>query len=141
MSSTGLNKQRAREVYAAMLAGGTAKEAIAGLGFQVVADTIGVRDQAGRSVECQDWGIDMLFLHFGADQRRAAPDQDTVRWVDEVQSAVTVPVGVATFDATDAVAAARKGVQLVAIGHPIVGTDAASAERLRRYVDAVKSAV
>ena len=39
IKSTGLNKQRAREVFAAMLAGGaTAKAAIAQLGFKVVAD-------------------------------------------------------------------------------------------------------
>ena len=38
VKSTGLNTQRAREVYAAMLDGGSAKEAIAQLGIQVVAD-------------------------------------------------------------------------------------------------------
>ncbi|HEV2949905.1 MAG TPA: Asp-tRNA(Asn)/Glu-tRNA(Gln) amidotransferase GatCAB subunit B, partial [Gemmataceae bacterium] len=39
VKKTGLNKQRAREVYSAMLATGSgAKEAIDKLGFQVVAD-------------------------------------------------------------------------------------------------------
>jgi aspartyl-tRNA(Asn)/glutamyl-tRNA(Gln) amidotransferase subunit B len=39
VKATGLNKQRAREVYAEMLAGGaSAKDAIAKLGFKVVAD-------------------------------------------------------------------------------------------------------
>jgi aspartyl-tRNA(Asn)/glutamyl-tRNA(Gln) amidotransferase subunit B len=38
IKSTGLNKQRAREVYAAMLDGLTAKQAIDKLGFKVVAD-------------------------------------------------------------------------------------------------------
>ncbi|MCI0680483.1 MAG: Asp-tRNA(Asn)/Glu-tRNA(Gln) amidotransferase subunit GatB [Gemmataceae bacterium] len=39
VKTTGLNKQRAREVYAAMLAGGLgARDAIAKLGFKVVAD-------------------------------------------------------------------------------------------------------
>jgi aspartyl-tRNA(Asn)/glutamyl-tRNA(Gln) amidotransferase subunit B len=39
VKTTGLNKQRAREVYAAMLAAGaSAKDAIAKLGFKVVAD-------------------------------------------------------------------------------------------------------
>jgi aspartyl-tRNA(Asn)/glutamyl-tRNA(Gln) amidotransferase subunit B len=38
IKATGLNKQRAREVYAAMLDGLTAKQAIDKLGFKVVAD-------------------------------------------------------------------------------------------------------
>jgi aspartyl-tRNA(Asn)/glutamyl-tRNA(Gln) amidotransferase subunit B len=38
IKATGLNKQRAREVYAAMLDGFTAKQAIEKLGFKVVAD-------------------------------------------------------------------------------------------------------
>jgi aspartyl-tRNA(Asn)/glutamyl-tRNA(Gln) amidotransferase subunit B len=38
VKATGLNRQRAREVYAAMLEGSTAKQAIETLGFKVVAD-------------------------------------------------------------------------------------------------------
>jgi aspartyl-tRNA(Asn)/glutamyl-tRNA(Gln) amidotransferase subunit B len=38
VKSTGLNKQRAREVYAEMLSGASAKQAVSELGFQVVAD-------------------------------------------------------------------------------------------------------
>ncbi|MFO0915440.1 MAG: orotidine 5'-phosphate decarboxylase / HUMPS family protein [Pirellulales bacterium] len=107
--------------------------------IQVVADTIGVKNQAARSRQCAEWGVDMIYLHFGADQRRAAPDRDTVPWIEEVQAAVDIPIGVATFDVADGVAAARKGVYLLAIGHPVVGTDEAAFDRLRRYVEAVKS--
>src|SRR5436190_13634495 len=42
-------------------------------GIKVVADTIGVKDQAERARQCSDWGVDMMYLHYGADQRRADP--------------------------------------------------------------------
>jgi 3-hexulose-6-phosphate synthase/6-phospho-3-hexuloisomerase len=108
--------------------------------IQVVADTIGVKDQAARAQQCQQWGIDMVYLHFGADQRRANPDQDTTPWLDAVLTRLTVPVGIATFGVADAVVAARRGVHLVAIGHPVVGTDQAALDRLTQYVQAVKAA-
>jgi 3-hexulose-6-phosphate synthase/6-phospho-3-hexuloisomerase len=108
--------------------------------IQVVADTIGVTDQAARSRACADWGVDIIYLHYGADQRRANPQRDTTEWIAAVQAAVHVPIGVATFDVADAVQAARQGVQLLVIGHPIVGTDQAAADRLQRYVEAVKTA-
>jgi aspartyl-tRNA(Asn)/glutamyl-tRNA(Gln) amidotransferase subunit B len=48
--TTGLNIQRAREVYAAMLAGGSAKEAISKLGFQVVADEGRLRELVRQAI-------------------------------------------------------------------------------------------
>ena len=58
----------------------TVKSAIAEgkkTGIKVVTDTIGVKDQAARARQCVEWGVDMIYLHFGADQRRAHPDR---RW-------------------------------------------------------------
>ena len=40
-------------------------------GVQVVVDTIGVKDQPGRARLCEQWGADMIYLHYAADQRRA----------------------------------------------------------------------
>ena len=34
-------------------------------------DTIGVKDQPARAKQCADWGVDMIYLHFSADERRA----------------------------------------------------------------------
>ncbi len=49
--STGLNMQRAREVYAEMLAGAaTAKDAIAKLGFQVVSDEVRLRELVRQAI-------------------------------------------------------------------------------------------
>lgn len=107
--------------------------------IHVVVDTIGVKDQAARAHLCDAWGADMIYLHYGADQRRADGSRDSNQWVDAVIAAVQCPVGVATFDIDDAVTAVRKGAALVAIGHPIVGTDSQSLDRLTAYVDRVKS--
>jgi aspartyl-tRNA(Asn)/glutamyl-tRNA(Gln) amidotransferase subunit B len=50
IKATGLNKQRAREVYAAMLTGSSAKEAMNKLGFQVVADEGQLRELIRRAI-------------------------------------------------------------------------------------------
>ena len=101
----------------------TVKSAIAEgkkTGIQVVTDTIGVKDQAARVRQCVEWGVDMVYLHFGADQRRAHPAGDAVSWVASVLSvAGSVPVGIGTFGVEDAVRGVRAGASLVAIGHPI----------------------
>ncbi len=109
-------------------------------GIQVVVDTIGVPQQAERAKTCADWGVDWIYLHYGADQRRSDNTRDTVMWLPEVLQAVNIPVGVATFDIEDAVRAAELGADLVAIGHPLIGVDDDSRRRLAEYVQAVKEA-
>jgi 3-keto-L-gulonate-6-phosphate decarboxylase len=85
-----------------------------------VADTIGVKDQAARARQCAEWGVDMIYLHFGADQRRANPTQDGVSWIASVLEVVgNIPIGAGTFGVDDAVRSVRAGASLVAIGHPI----------------------
>lgn len=108
-------------------------------GIQVVTDTIGVKDQTERAIQCFEWGVDMVYIHYGADQRRSNPARDSNQWVDAIISAVGCPVGVATFGVDDAVLATKKGAALVTIGHPIVGTDSASLPELQRFVDEVRS--
>ena len=118
----------------------TVKSAIAEgrrTGIKVVADTIGVKDQAERARQCSDWGVDMMYLHYGADQRRADAARDSVAWISDVLAAVKVPVGIATFGVEDAVRGVRAGAALVAIGHPLF--DAPDLESaLRDYVQQVK---
>ena len=109
-------------------------------GIQVVADTIGVKDQVARAAMCVEWGVDMIYLHFAADQRRAHPTGDAVAWVGPVCQAVgSVPVGIGCFGVDDAVRGVRAGASLVAIGHPIFAEpDYAGA--LARFVQSVKAA-
>lgn len=107
-------------------------------GIQVVVDTIGVKDQPGRARLCEQWGADMIYIHYGADQRRADATKDGTQWVKAVVDAVKIPVGVATFGIEDAVLAVQMGAQLVAIGHPIIsGSDPLG--ELTKYVRAVKA--
>lgn len=109
-------------------------------GIKVVVDTIGVNDQAARARQCAAWGVDMIYLHFGADQRRANPAGDGVAWVGEVLAAAgDVPVGLGCFGVDDAVRGVRAGASLVAIGHPIFNEpDFPGA--LAAFVEKVKSA-
>lgn len=107
-------------------------------GVWVVADTIGVKHQAARAKQCADWGVQMIYLHYGADQRAADGSQDSTQWLDEVLGTVSVPVGVGCFGIEDAARAAACGAELIAIGHPLI-SGPNPLEELRRLVDAVKS--
>src|SRR6267142_2733466 len=91
-------------------------------GVWVVVDLIGVKNVGARARQCEQWGVNMVYLHYGADQRRADGKRDSTQWIDEVMGAVskTFPIGVGTFDAEDGVRAVAKGASLVAIGHPVI---------------------
>jgi 3-hexulose-6-phosphate synthase len=120
----------------------TVKSAIATgkqTGIWVVADTIGVKNQAARARQCADWGVNMVYLHYGADQRKADPSRDSTQWIDEVLAAVEIPVGVGCFGIEDAVRAVRQGVDLVVIGHPLISADN-PLEQLKQLVREVKAA-
>ncbi len=109
-------------------------------GIKVVTDTIGVKDPSARARQCVEWGVDMIYLHFAADQRRAHPTDDGVGWIPAVLAvAGAVPVGIGTFGTDDAVRAVRAGASLVAIGHPIFNEPDFPAA-LAKFVQEVKGA-
>ena len=90
----------------------TVKAAIAAgkeTGIWVIADTIGVKNQAARAKQCEEWGVDMVYLHYGTDERVANPSKDSTQWIDEVLAAVSIPVGVGCFGVEDAARAAAQG--------------------------------
>ena len=103
----------------------------------VVTDTIGVKDQAARARQCADWGVHMIYLHYGADQRRADASNDSTQWLADVLDAVSIPVGVGCFDAQDAVRAVQMGADLVCIGHPVISGPDPLGE-LKKFVSAVR---
>lgn len=107
-------------------------------GVWVVADTIGVKQQAARARQCAEWGVDMIYLHYGADQRVADTSRDSTQWLDEVLAAVSVPVGVGCFGVEDAVRAVQRGAELVAIGHPVI-SGPNPLEDLREFVREVRA--
>ena len=119
----------------------TVKAAIAAskeTGIWVVADTIGVKQQAARARQCAEWGVDMIYLHYGADQRAADAARNSTQWLDEVIAAVTIPVGVGCFGIDDAVRAVARGAELVAIGHPVISS-ADPLQELRDFVREVRA--
>lgn len=108
-------------------------------GVLVVVDTIGVRDQVGRAREVERLGAHSVYLHYGADQRRADATRDSTQWAESVGGAVSVPLGVGTFGVEDGVRAARLGADVIVIGHPLIsGPDPLSA--LREYCEKVRAA-
>src|SRR5258706_11991779 len=106
-------------------------------GVKVVVDLIGCKNVAQRAAQCEAWGVDMLYLHYGADQRRADATRDSVQWLDEVLATVNIPVGVGTFGWEDARRAVERGAALVAIGHPVISA-ADPLAALKEYVGRVR---
>ena len=108
-------------------------------GVLVVVDTIGVRDQVGRAREVEKLGAHSVYLHYGADQRRADATRDSTQWVESVGAAVKVPLGAGTFGVEDGVRAAKLGADVIVIGHPLIsGPDPLSA--LREFCEKVRAA-
>jgi 3-hexulose-6-phosphate synthase/6-phospho-3-hexuloisomerase len=108
-------------------------------GVLVIVDTIGVRDQVGRAREVEKMGADSVYLHYGADQRRADATRDSTQWVESVGRAIRVPLGAGTFGVEDGVRAASLGTDIIVIGHPLIsGPDPLSA--LREYCQRVREA-
>src|SRR3954469_1547975 len=110
-------------------------------GVWVVVDLIGVKNVGARAKQVEQWGVNMIYLHYGADQRRADSTRDSTQWIDEVMGAVSknFPIGVGTFDAEDGVRAVSKGAPLGAIGHPVIRW-AEPLSALRDYCKRVKRA-
>jgi 3-hexulose-6-phosphate synthase len=107
-------------------------------GVLVVVDTIGVRDQVGRSKQVERLGAHSVYLHYGADQRKADATRDSTQWVESVGAAVSVPLGAGTFGVEDGVRAASLGADVIVIGHPLIsGPDPLSA--LKEYCEKVRA--
>jgi 3-hexulose-6-phosphate synthase len=108
-------------------------------GVLVIVDTIGVKDQVAASRRMEQLGVDSVFLHYGADQRRAHPIEDSTPWVTGVGEAVKIPIGAATFGVEDAVRAASLGCEILVIGHPLISV-ADPLAALREYCERVREA-
>jgi 3-hexulose-6-phosphate synthase len=108
-------------------------------GVWVVVDTIGVKNQAARAKQCAEWGAHMIYLHYGADQRKHDSSQDSTQWLAEVQRATSIPIGVGCFQVEDGARAAQMGAELIAIGHPVISA-ADPLKELTRFVREVKAA-
>ena len=122
----------------------TIREAVAGAretGIRVCVDLSAAPDPVRRAQEAVDLGADLVYLHYGGDQRAADPDADqTPVLIPLVRQLIDIPLGVVTFDTPSAVAAVRAGADIVLIGHPyLTGPDAEA--MLTDYVEQVHSTV
>jgi 3-hexulose-6-phosphate synthase len=108
-------------------------------GVLVITDSIGVRDQPASARRMEQLGADSVYLHYGADQRRAHPSEDSTQWVESVGAAVAVPIGAGTFGIEDAVRAASLGTDIMVIGHPLISV-ADPLTELREYCRRVREA-
>jgi 3-hexulose-6-phosphate synthase / 6-phospho-3-hexuloisomerase len=129
MDSGGKNVQLTKEqgghimTVCAGAADDTVKSAVAAskeAGVLVIVDTIGVRDQVGRSREVEAMGVHSVYLHYGADQWRKDASKDATQWVPSVRAAIRCPLGAGTFGVEDAVKAVSLGADIVAVGHPVI---------------------
>jgi 3-keto-L-gulonate-6-phosphate decarboxylase len=102
-------------------------------GTGVVVDLYAVPDKVKRAVEVEAMGADVVYVHFGTDERNEGTSPDPITLVPSVCAAVHVPVGASSFDEEGGMAAVRAGADIVVIGHPLItGTD--SEELLTEYV-------
>lgn len=107
----------------------TIREAVAGArdsGIKVVVDLLGTSDPVRRARDAVELGADLVYLHYGSDERVDDPEGDTsVSMIPKIKAVVDVPLGVVTFDAKGASAAVAAGADIVLIGHPyLVGPNA-----------------
>lgn len=108
-------------------------------GIAMITDLYAHPDVPGRAVALEAMGIDSVYVHWGADQRRERPDHDPLADLPAVVERVKIPVGVGTFSVEDGVRAFRLGASIAVIGVPLI--QAADVEAaLREYVQEAKAA-
>lgn len=121
----------------------TIRDAVAGAresGTRICVDLYASPDPIARAREVVDMGADLVYLHYGGDQRAETPEGDnTLELIPQVRAVVDVPVGVVTFEAQGACQAVVAGADIVLIGHPYLdGPD--SEAMLTDFVRKVRSA-
>jgi 3-hexulose-6-phosphate synthase len=108
-------------------------------GVRIVCDLYAAPDGPRRAREVEALGVDSAYIHYGADQRAAAPGVDPLLFLDQVAGRLQVPLGVGTFSIEDGVRAARAGAEIMVIGVPYILEPDPTAS-LREYVARVKEA-
>jgi len=117
------------------------REAIAAgndTGVTMITDLYAHPDVPRRAVELEAMGIDSVYVHWGADQRKEMPERDPLADLVSVVERVTIPVGVGTFSVDDGKRAFAQGASIAVIGVPVIlETDVRDA--LHRYVNEAKA--
>ena len=110
-------------------------------GVAVVADmyAIPLTEIGRRAREVENLGVDYVMLHLGHDEAKADPNKGCLDGLNELLEAVSVPVGISTFTAEEAVRAVKQGASFVVQGNPILA-DPDVAVKLAEFIRAVKEA-
>lgn len=118
------------------------REAIAAgrdAGVTMITDLYASPDIVRRAAEAEAMGVDSVYVHWGADQRRELPERDPLADLPAVVERARIPVGVGTFAVEEGVRAFRLGAGIAVIGVPLI--QAADVEgALRAYVEKSKAA-
>jgi 3-hexulose-6-phosphate synthase/6-phospho-3-hexuloisomerase len=108
-------------------------------GIAVISDLYNAPDVAARAAEIAAFGLDSVYVHWGADQRAERPERDPLLDLTAVLERVAIPVGVGTFSVADGARAFALGADIGVIGVPLI--QAADVEgALRAYVEQGKAA-
>lgn len=106
-------------------------------GVTLISDLYAAPDVAGRAADLEAMGLDSVYVHWGADQRKERPAHDALADLAAVVERVKIPVGVGTFSVADGVRAVRAGAKIVVIGVPLIQAENVETA-LREYVQRCK---
>ena len=105
-------------------------------GIQVLVDCLGVQDLRQRAIEVERLGADFLLLHTGFDEMRDNSSKNLLEGLQDVVGAVSIPVGIGTFIAEEAVEAIQLGASFVVQGEPLLSDPDPS--KLSEFIQSVK---
>ncbi|HZO89511.1 MAG TPA: orotidine 5'-phosphate decarboxylase / HUMPS family protein [Chthonomonadaceae bacterium] len=108
-------------------------------GVTLITDLYASPAVAGRAEQMAQMGVDSVYVHWGADQRREMPERDPLADLPAVVERVGLPVGVGTFSVEEGVRAFQLGASIAVIGVPLIQAENVEAA-LREYVERSKAA-
>ena len=105
----------------------------------IITDLYASPDVVRKAKRMAEFGVDSVYVHWGADQKNAQPNHDPLIDLSAVVEAVSIPVGVGTFSVEHGVRAFELGASIAVIGVPLIQAENIEVA-LREYVERSKSA-
>lgn len=109
------------------------------VGVAVTIDLFNVPSLRTTCLEYADLEPDYLMVHFGVDQKRAAPAGSPVDDLAAVVAAASCPVSYATYDLNESLAAVAAGASVIVQGEPLLSREDAPTA-LREFIRATHEA-
>ncbi|MGQ9730389.1 MAG: orotidine 5'-phosphate decarboxylase / HUMPS family protein [Candidatus Zipacnadales bacterium] len=107
-------------------------------GVRIICDLYAAPSGPRRAREVVAFGVDSVYIHYGADERAEDPGRDPLLFLGDCTN-LGVPVGVGTFSIQDGVRAMQGGADIVVLGVPLIHFDDPESA-LREYILKVKEA-